>query len=64
MVKYMIDREVNPMEFADLVNINASLPVEKVSPKNKMDKKNVGIAEIMVAFAILVVLAFFVGIFL
>jgi len=64
MVKYMMNREVNPIEFADLVDIGTSSSAEKRTPKNKMSKKDIGIAEIVVVFAVIIVVAFFVVMFL
>lgn len=64
MVKYMINREINPIEFADLVDMNAPLPAKKEALKSKMTSKDIGMAEIFVAFAILIVIAFFVAMFL
>ena len=65
MVKYMINREINPIEFADLVNLRDTTSAKKESEIiGQKEKGSVSIFDVLLVFAVILVAVFLVAIFL
>jgi hypothetical protein len=55
----MLDREINPIDFADLVKLNAQKTTPQKNIKDQFMKKNINLADIVLIMAIVAVAFFF-----
>jgi hypothetical protein len=63
IVKYMINMDMNPAEFADLVNLGAEIPPQNALNTNQ-EEKSISIFDIILLCAIIIVGVFLAAIFL